>query len=128
MPLVLVILFLLIVGFLIYVFASQPYLPPETDTIIDRVLHSALANVVVGQTGFATSHGLQIWYESILPEQAPKGSVLLVMGIAGNALDWPPKFARTFVDAGYQVIRYDHRGTGLSDWVENWDRKHPYSL
>jgi len=50
------------------------------------------------------------------------------MGQAGNALDWPPKFVRAFVDSGYQVIRYDHRGTGMSDWVEDWDRKNPYSL
>jgi len=28
---------------------------------------------------------------------------------------------------GYQVIRFDYRGTGLSDWVENWEEQ-PYAL
>jgi hypothetical protein len=29
---------------------------------------------------------------------------------------------------GGGFIRYDHRGTGMSDWVEDWDRKDPYSV
>jgi len=31
------------------------------------------------------------------------------------------------VDSGYQVVRFDYRGTGLSDWIEDWQQK-PYSL
>ena len=50
------------------------------------------------------------------------------MGISNDALGWPQKFINAFVDSGYQVIRYDHRGTGLSDWVKKWNSKNPYSL
>ena len=44
------------------------------------------------------------------------GAVLLVMGISNDALGWPQPFIDGLVDAGFQVIRYDHRDTGLSDW------------
>jgi pimeloyl-ACP methyl ester carboxylesterase len=124
----LVILVIALVGIAIYIFASGPKLPAETDTIIDRVIKSELTEVIVGNTGFASSYGLKIWYESISPQGSPKGAVLLIMGMGGDALIWPPKFVRAFVDAGYQVIRYDQRGTGMSDWVENWDSKNPYSV
>jgi pimeloyl-ACP methyl ester carboxylesterase len=50
------------------------------------------------------------------------------MGIANDALAWPEHFIQPLVDSGFQVIRYDHRGTGLSDWIDRWDRDNPYSL
>lgn len=128
MTLLIAILVLLLAGPLIYAYTSGPTLPPETDAIIEDVLNSELPEVIVGQTGFASSGGLNIWYESISPAGSPKGIVLLIMGNGGDALMWPPEFVRAFVEAGYQLIRYDHRGTGISDRVENWDRKNPYSV
>jgi pimeloyl-ACP methyl ester carboxylesterase len=50
------------------------------------------------------------------------------MGIGNDALAWPDYFVRPIVDAGYRVVRHDHRGTGLSDWIQDWDPEHPYSL
>ncbi len=119
---------ILLVIILIYIYISGPKLPPETNEIIENVLNSKLPEVIGGKTGFASSDGLNIWYECISPEGSSKETVLLIMGLAGNALDWPPKFVRAFVDSGYQVIRYDQRGTGMSDWVEDWNRKNSYSL
>lgn len=49
------------------------------------------------------------------------------MGIANDALSWPQGFIDLLVDAGYQVIRYDYRGTGMSDWMPDWEEA-PYSL
>ena len=49
------------------------------------------------------------------------------MGISNDALGWPPDFIDSLVKEGYQVIRYDYRGTGMSDWVDNWQEA-PYSL
>jgi pimeloyl-ACP methyl ester carboxylesterase len=119
---------IVVVGLFIYIFGSKSTLPPETNAILNQVFSSELPELVVGQTGYATSDGLRIWYESILPDALPKGAVLLVMGNGGSAFEWPPKFIQMFVDVGYQLIRYDHRGTGLSDRVENWSRKNPYSI
>lgn len=123
-----VILLALLIGVILYFMFAGPKLPPEIDTILDEVVQSDLEGVISGQTGFASSSGVNIWYESIMPQNAAKGVVLLNIGMAGNALDWPPAFVRTFVESGYQVIRYDYRGTGLSDWIASWSRQNPYSI
>ena len=128
MTAVLVIVFLLLTGLLIYALASGPRLPDDMDAIVESVLASELPTPVAGKTGEAWSSGVKIWYESISPESRRKGTVLLITALGGHALDWPPKFVNAFIAAGYQVVRYDQRGTGLSDWMENWDFKHAYSI
>jgi pimeloyl-ACP methyl ester carboxylesterase len=40
--------------------------------------------------------------------------LLLVMGLAGQLIDWPDEFIDMFVDGGFQVIRFDNRDIGLS--------------
>jgi len=112
----------------VYVYNSGPEMPPDTGSLITKVLESPLPELVKGKKGFAKSHGLNIWYESITPERPAKGVVLLIMGISNDALGWPRQFIAALVDSGYQVIRYDHRGTGESDWVKDWNSKHPYAL
>jgi pimeloyl-ACP methyl ester carboxylesterase len=125
---IIVTLFPLLVVLVIYIFIAGPKLPSETDAIIDEVLNRALPEQIVGETGFASSAGLKIWYEGIPPKGTPKGTVLLIMSNGGDGFFWSPSFMQAFVAAGYQLIRYDHRGTGMSDWVEEWDRQNPYSL
>jgi pimeloyl-ACP methyl ester carboxylesterase len=128
MYLVCVIPALSLIAVLVLLYWLRPVLPPETDEIIESVLTGALPEIVAGQTGFAKSDGLDIWYESIQPKGPVRGTVLLLMGIGGDGLFWPPAFVYAFVDAGYRTIRYDHRGTGLSDWIKDWDRRNPYTL
>ena len=91
-------------------------------------LRAPSRHVVTGRTGETDVSGVRIWYESIPPVGPERGVVLLLMAIAGDALFWPPAFIRAFTTAGYRVVRFDQRGTGASDWVEGWDRAHPYSL
>jgi len=81
--------------------------------------------MVMGKTGFANSQDWEIWFH---PKDSEKGTVVLIMGAANDALSWPLDFISTFTDAGYRVIRYDHRGTGLTKTKEGWDRKNPYTL
>ncbi len=119
---------LLLVPLLIYLFRSGPALPPETEWIIDGVLRDELPAVITGQTGFAQSGSVAIWYECIAPDGRARGTVLLLMGMGGDGLMWPPSFLRVLVAAGYRIIRYDHRGTGQSDRVTAWDRRNPYTL
>ena len=119
---------LVLVGSLIYIYTSGPTLSQQTNDSIETAIKSPLPEIVTGKTGLAQSQGLHIWYESRSPKETSKGAILLIMGITVDALGWTDKFIQSFVDAGYQVIRYDNRGTGMSDWVENWDNAHPYSL
>src|SRR5688572_28567241 len=76
----------LLVGLAIYVYLAGPKLPPETDAIIDKVFNSDLPNVISGETGYVSSDGIDIWYESISPKGTAKGTVLLIMAIGGDAL------------------------------------------
>jgi pimeloyl-ACP methyl ester carboxylesterase len=112
----------------VYIYSSGPKLPKGTEALIDSVIRAPLPELLSPHTGYAHSQGLKIWYESFESSLPSKGVVLLVMGISNDAMGWPESFIKPFVDSGYRVILYDNRGTGLSDWVENWDSKHPYSL
>jgi pimeloyl-ACP methyl ester carboxylesterase len=118
----------ILASLIIWIGTGGPKLPAETDAIINEVLNNALPELFIGKTGVVKSDGLDIWYESISPENQPIGTILLNIGMGASALDWPSKFVHAFVDYGYQVIRFDQRGTGMSDWVAGWDKKNPYSL
>ena len=122
-----IILLILFPGFIILIFFTGPKLPDNTDTIIDNVINSKLPEFVKGKSGYVISDNYKIWYESITPKDTTNGAILLFMGMASDALGWPQTFIDKLVDSGYQVIRYDYRGTGLSDWIEDWQQK-PYSL
>lgn len=114
-----------IVGAAIYF--SGPRLPDDIDGTIDGVLQSDLPELLKGETGYVYPGNSSVWYESIGKNTSTQGAVLLFMGIANDAFGWPQGFIDALVDSGYQVIRYDYRGTGMSDWMPNW-KKSPYSL
>ena len=114
-----------ITGALIYF--SGPKLTDDIDKMIDEIIKSDLPELLKGKTGYVQSGDTKIWFESIGQSGMDKGTILLFMGISNDALGWPQGFIDSLVDSGYQVIRFDYRGTGMSDWVEDW-RKNPYSL
>ncbi len=91
-------------------------------------MKAPLPEIIRGETGLAKSGTHAIWYERIKPENDIKGSILLIMGHGNDALSWPPKFISGLVNNGYEVIRFDHRGTGLSTTTEKWKKKNAYSL
>lgn len=122
------IFFSVVLSLVIYVIFGEPKLPEETKRIINEVTETELSHIIKGKTGYALSSNVKIWYECISPNGVPKGNILLNIGMGANCMFWPPKFIQSFIDEGYQVIRYDQRGTGLSDWIENWDSKNPYLL
>lgn len=70
---------------------------------------------------FAEVNGIKICYESLGPEDAP--AVLLIMGLGAQLISWPDAFIKPFLKAGYRVIRFDNRDSGLSskmDDGQNW--------
>ncbi|MBT8220218.1 MAG: alpha/beta hydrolase [Bacteroidia bacterium] len=112
----------------IHVNSTVIKLPSGTDEIIDQVMQSEIPELVKGQSGLISNDGVQIWYESIEPSDSIYGTVLLFMGIGSDALAWPEYFTDPIVERGYRVIRFDNRGTGMSDWVKDWQGKGAYSL
>lgn len=121
-----ILLLVLASGLYIYFFSQQ--LPNGTTELIKEVRAKPLPELIHGKTGLAISQGLDIWYEKIEPKGRSKGNILLIMGISNDALAWPEKFISNLSAAGYTVVLYDHRGTGNSDWVKNWNSHKPYSL
>ena len=60
-----------------------------------------------------TPHGaVELYYEDLGDPAAPPA--LLIMGLGAQLPMWPDGFCEQLVDAGYRVIRFDHRDTGLS--------------
>lgn len=110
-----------------FIYFSGPELPGDIDMTIDDVMNTGLPELLQGNTGYVQSGDVKIWFESIGPIVPGKDAVLLFMGISNDALGWPQGFIESLVDSGYPVIRFDYRGTGMSDWIENWG-ENPYAL
>ncbi|MFV2056178.1 MAG: alpha/beta fold hydrolase [Thiohalomonadales bacterium] len=106
---------------------SQDF-PPGTNTLIDTVLESEVPELINGETGVANNSGVEIWYESMLTVEKPKATIVLSMGAFSGALAWPKYFYEPLLEAGYRVIRYDHRGLGMSDWISDWQIETAYTL
>lgn len=113
---------------LFYTCASVPKVSKENRQIIKTVMKQPIPEMVQGETGYALSDGWKVWYESISPKDSIKGTVVLVMGAANDALAWPQRFISRFTDEGYRVVRYDHRGTGLTVQLKGSGRKKSYTL
>ena len=120
-------LILLIVG--IYLFLrSGPALPEDTDQIIEEVLSTHQPDLITGDTGYADSSGVKIWYNRIPCHGEKKGTIVLVMGHSTNIFGWPDYFNEVFLQDGYDIIRYDNRGVGMSDWMKRWRSDNAYDL
>lgn len=102
----------------VFIISMSREVPSSTEKMIDEVLASGLPDLIMGDTGIVRSNAMEIWYESIKSVETPKGTIMLIMGLGGTALEWPDFFVKPLVDAGYHVIRFDNRGTGLSTWTE----------
>ena len=113
------------ISFLVFLY-SGPTFPNNTDKIIQEVISSDLPDLTIGRADTAMSGEVPIWYE--VYGDSSKPVVLLIMGHSATSLLWPDYFVEPLVEAGYQVVRFDNRGCGMSDWIEGWDEANPYSL
>lgn len=72
----------------------------------------------------AKANGIEIWYETFGEEKDP--ALLMIMGGFAQGILWPTEFCEKLARAGFYVIRYDNRDTGLSTCF-NFE-KNPYNL
>ncbi len=66
---------------------------------------------------FAKVNGIEIAYETQGDPQGPP--LLLVTGLAGQLIDWPPGFCELLAAYGFSVIRFDNRDAGLSTQLDD---------
>ncbi len=64
------------------------------------------------RSGLAHNGAVELYYEDLGDPNDP--AVLLIMGLGAQLPMWPDGFCAQLVGAGYRVIRFDHRDTGLS--------------
>jgi len=105
-----------------------PDLPDNADEIYQQVIGTELPEFYHGEEAYAEHDGVKLWYEVNRPDDRPKGTVILIMGYGSTSINWPDYYFDPMVDAGYQVIRFDHRDIGLSTWLDDWDESAPYTL
>ena len=122
-----IVFFLVLAIGIIYMELSLPDLPEGADKIINDVVNSDLPSLK-GEEGYAYNDKVKIWYESRMPKDSLKGTIMLIMGMSNDALSWPEYFIDPLVEAGFHVIRIDNRGTGLSDWEGDWSLLNSYTL
>jgi len=64
----------------------------------------------------AQANGIEIEYETFGdPKDAP---LLLIMGLGAQMLSWNDELCEMLAGAGFHVIRFDNRDSGLSTWFE----------
>jgi pimeloyl-ACP methyl ester carboxylesterase len=70
----------------------------------------------MGDVPRAKANGIEIEYETFGdPKDAP---VLLIMGLGAQMITWEEGFCETLAGAGFHVIRFDNRDSGLSTRME----------
>lgn len=124
---ILVLAMLLLVGFIFWL-NGEPRLPKEVEAMIKERLQQDPPELLRGETGYAENKGVKLWYEILNPSSEPKETILLIMGHSTSGMRWPPYLFEPMIEAGYQVVRYDNRGVGLSDWMKNWSQRNAYTI
>ena len=117
--------FLLITG-KVLVETTGPKLPDNAEEIVTEVMNSEVPDFRLGISDTVHADGRAIWYESIGNASDP--TIVMIMGLATSGVNWPEFIVRPLVDAGYNVIRFDHRDVGQSGWVQEWSAENPYNL
>lgn len=64
------------------------------------------------KSGVADVKGLDIAWEMAGPDHAP--TVILIMGLAGQLIQWPDALCEPLIARGFRVLRFDNRDIGLS--------------
>jgi pimeloyl-ACP methyl ester carboxylesterase len=62
------------------------------------------------------ANGIRIEYETFGEKDSP--ALLLIIGLAGQLIDWDEELCRRLAREGHYVIRFDNRDAGLSSKIE----------
>ncbi|MCF8465068.1 MAG: alpha/beta hydrolase [Flavobacteriales bacterium] len=116
----------LVASLAVYIYTSSVEFTAEEEARIEAAIQLPLQEQV-GEVGYAMNDETRIWYDVQTPKDSIRGTLILIMGLSADALAWPNFFIEPLLTAGYQVVRLDNRGVGMSDW-DDFDPENPYSL
>ncbi|MCO4822600.1 MAG: alpha/beta hydrolase [Flavobacteriaceae bacterium] len=124
--LVLLTLFCVLVIYIII----DPELPNQTNAVITNITNGSIPELVDGDSGYVNSGTTKIWYEikNKSTTTNTKGTVLLINGYTEPSTLWNQFLIKTIIDSGYQVIRFDNRDVGLSDWTDTEHSNYTYTM
>ncbi len=129
---ILIYILIFIVAILIgFVFFYGPPISAADQRLIKRLMAQPVPSQLYGgETGRAIHDGIHIYYEHIkaAPTIARGETILLINGLGHSMLNWPKYLITHLLDSGYDIIRYDNRDVGLSDWIDDWGPGQYYSL
>jgi pimeloyl-ACP methyl ester carboxylesterase len=117
---------ILVTALAVYIYTSSVEFTAEEEARIEAAIQLPLQEQV-GVVGYAMNGETRLWYDVQTPKDSIRGTVVLIMGLSADALAWPKFFTNPLLNAGYQVVRLDNRGVGMSDW-NDFDSENPYSL
>lgn len=97
---------------------GQPLKPFWTmkKTVLSVFL-ALLVHCLYAQTGSTKANGITIAYESL--GKADDQAMILIPGTGASLTTWPPEFCQRLAGAGFRVIRFDSRDTGLSTHLDS---------
>nr|MBT6353211.1 alpha/beta hydrolase [Pelagibacteraceae bacterium] len=87
-----------------------------------------IPELITGKTGYAKNIDVKLFYEELSHCDNPVATVLLINGAAETMIQWPDQMIRTILKNNFRVIRFDNRGLGQSDWINNWSNSKSYNL
>lgn len=111
----------------IYLFID-PELPSQTNEVIAEITSENVPELVEGDTGYINSGVTKIWYELKNKSTNTKGTVLLINGFTEPSTFWNQNLIKNIIDSGYQVIKFDNRDVGFSDWTDAENPNHAYTM
>jgi pimeloyl-ACP methyl ester carboxylesterase len=81
------------------------------DPLVKRQHHGVMTELPT-----ANVNGIEICYDTVGDPSDP--TILLVMGLGGQLIQWDPELCRLIADRGFNVVRFDNRDVGLSTHLE----------
>lgn len=66
---------------------------------------------------FLEQNGISICYKTFGIPTNP--CIILIMGLGGQLINWPPEIPQGLADRGFYVIIFDNRDAGLSSYYDN---------
>lgn len=115
-------LFVLLISAFVYgYFVKNIKLDNTIDEVISQLHNEPLPELLKGEVGFASNGDIKICYEWIKGDVNRDEYLVLLHGLTESMITFPQFFIQDFLDEGYHIIRVDHRDSGLSTWVNNWE-------